>query len=196
MSRFRFSATIASLMLLVSATVPGVRAEPNSQTQHIDFEFPTGFSEPRPLGSEALGLFYPAQAPPGSEQMRITLVELDTERIEWLNMSNQELMSYLKHLFLGVNSPARSYQQRTILGQPLAGEVHLRQKPQGVSYLELYVVPLSTGHHILLAFESDTQMPLQKTEEAIQTITQSLQERPPQPRKRRSPPRRSPLDPL
>jgi hypothetical protein len=185
---------IASLAWLATTVAPAaVRSELSEQTQTaslaleassaptrevlgVAFKSPEGFSEVRELGRRTTGIVYPETATE-SPHMMVRFAELESDSESWVKISPSEQMMLAKYLFLGNNSPAGDYSQRTFFGKPLAGEAQTIRTRDGYRYIELFVVPLEKSERkIAIAFESDTRLPLVTVETAINTVTESLQE--------------------
>lgn len=139
------------------------------------FETPLGFSDLKPIGEEGIGVLYPATAAKGSQQLLITLVELSADQLELLRMDDAQLLSYIRYLHFGINAPTRQYQQRRFQDQTLTGEVQITRNNH---IMELYLVPLSDGSKLVVAFESDPELPLMLVENTIQSVSRSLREDP------------------
>ena len=146
------------------------------------FETPIGFSDLRQIGDQGIGVLYPATAGKGSQRLLITLVELHAEQLELLRMDEPQLLSYVRYLHFGINAPVRQYQQRRFRDQTLTGTV---QMTQDNNIMELYLLPLSDGSKLVVAFEIDPELPLMQVEETIKSVTQSLREDPKEFKKRR-----------
>ncbi len=179
-NRFFPCSTIAGLVVSATCLMPGVGQTQTLQTHLtplVRFETPTGFSSLQPLGRETLGVIYPASSSTGVPQFVIRLAVLDSE-FTFSDINGQEAMGLIKHRFLGISTPAQTYQQRQFLGQTIQGEVQMQRTYQGVVATEIYVVPLSVGRKLMIAFEADTQMPLMQVENIINTVASTLEEVP------------------
>ena len=191
MTQFRMlPAAIASLMVLTPVLMPLpslAQATPTPETQArrqakrqthfangLIFETPVGFSEVKSLGKDTVGVV----AQKGSRKLKIRMATLTADWLELLNMEDEELLSYAKTTYLGINSPAREYHQRQFLGQTLTGELQYQRTNRGYNIVEIYLVPLSDGSKVMLALEADTYLPLPHVEYAFRTVSRSMREDP------------------
>lgn len=173
-----------SLLLTIPFTIPCYASASNqtqSQQIHVTpavrFETPAGFSELQPLGRGTLGVVYPAAALADHSQFVIRLAVLEgSSAFSFLDA--QELLSYVKYSFLGLNAPSQGWQRRQVWGQVIQGEILMQPSHRGMFTTELYVVPLSSGRQLILAFEADTQLPLRQVETVITTVITTLVEVP------------------
>jgi hypothetical protein len=183
-------AAIATLLLLTptlippsslaqepSTAQPSTRRIPKRQTHvasGVVFETPLGFSEVKSLGNDTVGVV----AQKDSRALKIRMAILNPEWPELLNMADEELLSYAKTTYLGINAPAREYHQRRFLGQTLTGEVQYKRTNRGYTVVEIYLLPLSNGAKVVLALEADTDLPLPQVEYAFRTVSQTMREDP------------------
>lgn len=160
--------------------VVGEQTETNQthQIYSVIFETPTGFSEAQSLGSESVGVLFPAEASKGSQQFSVSMLTLEPRFISFLNMEEDELRGYIKYLYLGNQDPSKTYHRRTFFETEITGETQLRRTNRGYSVNEIYLVPLQAGYKVAIFFEADSQMPLMEVERMIDTVTQSLREDP------------------
>lgn len=142
------------------------------QAGGLMFETPANFSEVQPLRNNTVGVISDDQ------RMKVRMMPLEPETLSFLNMEDDELMDYVKYFFLGINTPSNQYTQRRFLNRSVTGELQTQRHRQGFTTTELYLVPLSAGHKVAIAFEADHQLPLMKVEETINTVAQSLREDP------------------
>lgn len=193
--RFFATSAIASLVLFATAMVPAaVRSEssdidktpigrsqsqsiqPLQETLGVAFISPEGFSEVRELERRTTGIVYPENSTQ-RPLMTVRFAEMNSNPDGWVKFNPSEQMMYAKYLFLGNNSPAGEYSQRTFFGKALAGEAQTIRTREGYRYIELFIVPLEKSQRqIAIAFESDTRLPLATVETAIDTVTESLEE--------------------
>ena len=173
-------AAIASLVLVSTCWVSDrvqAQVQQSYRTPDVSFETPAGFSKLQALGRGTMGVVYPASGSEDNARFAIRLAVLEGSSI-YSNMDSQELMYFLKHSFLGINAPAQAYQQRRFLGKMRRGEVQMYRTNRGVVASEIYMVPLSVGRQLMIAFEADTQLPLIQVETVINTVAATLQEVP------------------
>ena len=184
--RFTPLVTIAPLLMTtIPVAVPDI-----VQAQEVQvyagggfiFETPVGFSDLKPIGDAGFGVLYPATAAKGSQRLLITLVDLRVEDLVLLRMDEEQLFSYVKYLHFGLSGSAYQYQQRQFMGQALRGQVQVKSNQHIV---ELYLVPLSDGSKLAVAFEIDPELPLMLVENTITAVTRSLREDPKAFKKRR-----------
>ncbi len=157
-------------------------ALPTYTLQGVSFETPVPFSEPLAVGRRGVVVIYPASAPSsGGQQFRITLIELGTGMAGFTDLNEAELMHLVRFSLLGVTSPPVGVKERLLMGRLLQGEVIVKRTYRGESYLELYLLPLSTGFTVAIAFEADARMPAEQVENIIATVGRTLREVPPDP---------------
>ncbi len=142
------------------------------QAAGLIFQTPTGFSEVQVLRNNTVGVV--------SEDQRLTIkmMPLAPETLAFLNMEGAELMNYVKYFFLGINSPSSNYPQRRFFNRSVTGELQIKRNNRGFAMTEIYLVPLSAGHKVAIAFEADDLLPIMQVEETINTVAKSLQEDP------------------
>jgi hypothetical protein len=155
---------------------PAVLVRPENRQIHkaggLIFETPAGFSEVQTLKNDTVGVV--------SDNQRITvrMMPLAPDTLSFLNMEDAELMNYVKYFFLGINAPSTNYPQRHFLDRPVTGELQIQRHQAGFTTTEIYLVSLSAGYKVAIAFEADDQLPIMQVEETINTVAQSLQEDP------------------
>lgn len=178
---------ISVLSGILPATPPAiVWATTTTHTiQSVAFETPFPFSAPVPLGREGVGVLYPATASRGGQQFKITLLQLGPDVTGWTQLSDAELMNLLRFSFMGISAPPSGFKERTLMGRLLRGEVLLKKTSVRESYLEVYLLPLSTGETLVVTFEADTRMPLAQVEEIITTVGRTMRELPPDPKRQK-----------
>jgi hypothetical protein len=160
------------------ATVP---VDPNAPLNHeavgVSFTTPPGFSKVKTLEKGLTGVVYP-ETKGSRPQLVVRLAEMNNVMGDWVRLNEQEMMSYARFLFLGNNNPGREFNQRTFMGKPLMGEVRTQPSNYGFRYVEIYLLPLSEDRTVAIAFEADTQLPLQQVEDTINTVADSIKELP------------------
>ncbi len=139
----------------------------------IRFTPSLSFSEPTAVKT-GVAVLYPATATPGSEDFRITLIDLPAGNFEE-NLNDVEMSQWVRFSLLNTTSPPDRQVERTILGKRLIGDVQYRQSRRP-TYEEMYIVPLSTGRQLIVTFEATAQMPLEQVESMISAVSQSMQE--------------------
>jgi hypothetical protein len=179
---------IAALVLVTSApfsdaapataeTAPAqVSQQTQYQTQGVIFEAPPGFSDLKPLGGKTVGIVLPSgQARPVS----VRLAELKPDSIGMATLEPREFAEYARYSFFGITSTPKQHKTRRFLGQEVTGDVLVQSNNGSTTYLEFYVVPLTLGRQLAIAFEADTELPVYLLEKTIQTVAKSMREIPP-----------------
>jgi hypothetical protein len=154
------------------------------QTQGVLFETPPGFSALQPLGGQTVGVTFPAAAA-GARQVTVRLMEIQPDQLGLSSLSPREFSEYVRYRFFGLTSTPQSSQTRRFLGQAVTGEVLMQPQRGSVSYLELYLIPLSRQRQLAIAFEADAELPVAILEQTIQTVAESLREDPKAKRRRK-----------
>lgn len=174
----------------LGSTAPVLQAEPvpmpvaapsdrnTVAAQGVTFTTPVPFSEPIPMGTDAVGVLYPATATPGGQQFLIRLINFTPDSLQASYLSEPELASYVRYRFLGSSGQAQGIRERLLLGNYLQGDVQLKRQSNKVAYVELYLVQLTNGQRLAIAFEADTRMPGAQVEQIISTVAQSMRELP------------------
>lgn len=141
----------------------------------IKFQTLLPFSDPQKIGLEAVVLVHPPDSNPGEEQMEITLVRVSQVLQESLENNDAEVLAYVKTTFFGISEPASLSLKRFILGNELVGESQDINFPRDAD-LEYYLVPLSDGDKIFMAFKWGLDFPREQVEAVIDTVTKSFKE--------------------
>lgn len=191
-------ATITTRLHAEPLSVPAAATTQASNTvvaQGVTFTTPVPFSEPIPMGTDAVGILYPATATPGGQQFLIRLIKFTPDSLQASYLSDTELASYVRFRFLGSSGQAQGVRERLLLNNYLQGDVQLKRQSNKVAYVELYTVQLANGQRLAIAFEADTRMPGEQVEQIISTVAQSMQEVPldRKPKSKRDRPRRTPF---
>lgn len=143
----------------------------------VTFNSPEQFSTPMAASQQGVALLYPATATPGNEDFKVTLRSLPPNNAILDSLSESELQQWARYTQLGLQRQADGQIERTILGRRLVGDLQIeRSRRQMVT--EVYILPLSTGHRLLLTFETNPHLSLQKADALIGTIASSMQELP------------------
>lgn len=146
------------------------------QTQGVIFEAPPGFSDLQPLGGKTVGIVLPSgQARPVS----VRLAELKPDTLGMATLEPREFAEYARYSFFGITSTPKQRKTRRFLSQDVTGDVLLQSTNGSTTYLEFYVVPLTLGRQLAIAFETDTELPVYLLEKTIQTVAGSMREIPP-----------------
>jgi hypothetical protein len=143
----------------------------------VTFDSPEPFSAPMSMPQETVAVLYPATATPGNEDFKVSLRSLPPKDIITESLSDEEFAQWARIALQGRNRPPVGRVERTILGRPLIGDVQIDQsRRQMVS--EVFVLSLTSGHRLLITFESSQQLALPKMEGFITHIANSMQEIP------------------
>jgi hypothetical protein len=152
-------------------------AEPTYTLLGVSFSSPERFSSPIAAPQQGVSLLYPATSTPGNEDFKVTLRSLPPKDAILDALSEAELQQWARYTQLGLQRQPDGKIERTILGRRLIGDLQIdRSRRQMVS--EIYILSLSTGHRLLLTFETNQRLSLQKAEDLIGTIATSMEELP------------------
>jgi hypothetical protein len=146
-------------------------------TQGVIFETPPGFSSLKPMGRQTVGVIFPAAAAQ-SQHVSVRLLEIQPTTLGISALGPRELATYVRFNVLGITTTPRDHQTRQFLGQMVTGDVLMQAKNGSMSYLEFYLVPMSLGRQLAIAFETDTELPVAVLAQTIQTVCASLREDP------------------
>lgn len=172
-----------ALTLLVSPSLPisaQVNVSPGTRVYNllgITFTPSISLSTPIPV-RDGVAVLYPATATPGNEDFRVTLIDLPINNLQE-NMNDIEMSQWVRFSLLNITTPPDGKIERVILGKRLVGDIQLKLAKRE-TYQEIYLVPLSSRHQLVLTFEADARLPLQTTESLINTVSQTMQEIPPE----------------
>jgi hypothetical protein len=81
----------------------------------------------------------------------------------------------VKATFLGATTPATKSVERSFLGRKVVGEAQSTSIPKK-GELELYLIPLSDGDKLAIAFTRDAAFAKEKADSIISAVAQSLKE--------------------
>ncbi len=165
---------ITLLISLLTVQISGA-AKGEHTWGKISFQTPVDFSNPQKLGLDAVALMHPPDCGLGKGQMEISLVAVPKDMAESLGNKDAEILSYVKTTFLGSAVPAAKTVERSFLGKKVAGEAQTTSIPKK-SELELYLVPLSDGDKVTVAFKWDAAFPKEKADSVIAKVAQSFKE--------------------
>jgi hypothetical protein len=157
------------------------QAQPESTQAYalmgVSFDSPEPFSAPIAMPQSSVAVLYPATATPGNEDFKVSLRSLPPNDLISERLSEGEFSQWARIALQNPNRPPVGQIERTILGRRLIGDVSIGQsRRQTVS--EMFVLSLTSGHRLLITFESTQQLPLSKLERFITTISSSMQEIP------------------
>ncbi|MBU1568175.1 MAG: hypothetical protein KJ630_21445 [Proteobacteria bacterium] len=143
----------------------------------VAFNSPVPFSPPKEIGMDAVALLYPAKSKLGQSQLEVTLVALPKEMQESFANNDVEIANYVKGTFLASAKSSEKTTKRTFLGIQAVGEIQSTSIPKS-STLELYLLPLSDGDKIAVAFSKDSAMASDAAEGIIKMIASTFKEVP------------------
>jgi hypothetical protein len=127
------------------------------------------------VGLDAITVTDPPDALLGKALMEITLVAISKEMRESLGSSDSEVLGYVKSTFLGTSGPADKEVQRNFLDRTVSGEL-LSTKIPAPREIEVYLVPLSGGESVAVAFCRGLSAPREKFEALIETAVRTFRE--------------------
>jgi len=165
---------IVLLLFFFSVHTAGAQTAEH-QWGKIGFQVPLAFSSPKEIGMDAAAMQHPPESPPGKGQMEITLVGVSKGLQESLENKDEEIRKYVKGTFLGSVEPATRKTERTFLGKKVVGEGQTLSIPRK-GELEFYLVPLSDGDKVAVAFFWDPAFPKEKVDSVIAKVAESLKE--------------------
>jgi hypothetical protein len=167
-------ALVMLFIALVSVPISGA-ANVDQQWWKISFQVPVAFSTPQKVGLDAAALVYPPESGLGQGQMEITLVAVPKDMAESLGNQDAEILTYVKTTFLGATAPVSRSVERSFLGKKVAGAAQSTSIPKK-GELEIYLIPLSDGDKVAVAFSRDTAFARDKADSIITTVAQSFKE--------------------
>jgi hypothetical protein len=162
---------------VLKVSLPSNPQRQQYQTQGVIFETPLGFSPLKPLGGETTGVIFPAAAAQ-TRHVSIRLLEINPSDLGISALGPRELAEYVRFNILGITTTPRFHQTRQFMGQAVTGDVLMQPQNSGMSYLELYLVPMTLDRQLAIAFEADTELPVGLLEQTITTVSASLREDP------------------
>ena len=130
-------------------------------------------SDAEDIGVDAKQFTYPANVEPDKVELQIVFVNFDVESQKNMNMSDTELVSYVKSTFLGTSKAAESTKERQIMDIKSAGEI-LKTKIPVASNIEIHIITLQNNTKIAIAFKSVSTINSEILENVISEITSSL----------------------
>lgn len=148
---------------------------PTYTIKNITFQTPVELSDPINIGLEAFGMSYPKDAKLGEETFEIRLIFITKEMLTNMPMDNDELLQYVKSVFLGTTKKAEKY-NRDFLGKTITGEIISKKIPKPLG-MEVYLLTLKNESKLAIAFLYDKAMDSKNVEGIISTIASTLQEK-------------------
>jgi hypothetical protein len=131
------------------------------------------FSGPTEIGVDAILFGFPHDAEAGKEKMTVTFVQFSPEAQLNMQMTDAELLSYVKSTFLGTSRPAVSSKERTIFGKKSVGEI-LSSKIPSPSNLEIHLITLNDSSKICIGFKSSAEITAEQSEAMIFEVINNL----------------------
>jgi hypothetical protein len=127
------------------------------------------------IGLDAVTVTDPPDAPLGKPLMEITLVEISEEMRQSLGGSDTEVLNYVKSTFLGTTKPAEKEVVRTFHRRTVSGELLSTKIPEPRE-IEVYLIPLSGGESVAVAFCRSHSVPREKFEALVTTAARTFLE--------------------
>ncbi len=149
----------------------------------VIFEAPAGFSELKSLGNQTMGVVFPAAAQ--ERRVSVRLVELQPNQRGFSELGPGEWSNYVRFSYFGLTTPPQSRKARRFFGQEVLGDVIMRPANGSMAYLEFYLIPLTEERQLAIAFETDTELPIQWFEDTVNKVAATLREDPDLKRKRK-----------
>lgn len=141
----------------------------------ITFDCPVEFSQPIEIGLDAVSLLYPPEADFKTGQIEITLVAVSKGMKEDLGNAEVDVIEYVKAVFLGTAKPPLETIDRSFLGNIITGQLLDIAIPQE-GMMEFYLVSLSRGDSVAMAFRWNISVQKEKVEKIISMVSSTLRE--------------------
>jgi hypothetical protein len=164
----------AILLLCSAATFAGAGMN-HTSWRTVSFDTPTAMSLPVEIGLDAVTVTEPPDALHGKALMEVSLVAIPKDLRESLENSDSEVLNYVKSTFLGTSKPADKAVERSFLNSKVSGEL-LSSKIPAPREIEVYLIPLSGGASVAVAFCRGLSVPREKFESLIETVARSFRE--------------------
>ena len=110
----------------------------------VTFKSPVEFSQPVEVGLDAVSLLNPPNVDFKTVQIEITLVAVPKNMKEDLGNTDEDVIEYVKAVFLGTTEPPLETMDRSFLENTITGQVLDMAIPHD-GLMEFYLVPLSNG---------------------------------------------------
>lgn len=169
-----FSSVLSVLALLLLIAPEGLAANTEHTWGKISFQTGIPFSEPQDIGLDAVALVHPPESSMGEEQIEITLASVSQVLQESME-NDEDIIAYVKTALFGVPDPASATIARVFQGQQVTGQTQSIDFPQNAE-LEYYLLPLSDGSKIFVAFKWVLNFSRAQVEEIISTVSLSFKE--------------------
>lgn len=140
----------------------------------LAFKLHLKFSAPIKSGMDAYTFSYPDAPGTGGEKFEITLVFMDKDMIDSLNMTENEQYMYVKSVYFGTSDDADKKIERTFMGTKITGE-YLECSIPRESTLELFIIPLKNGGKLAAGFKK-YDLDKEASEKIIDEFANSLSE--------------------
>ncbi len=127
-------------------------------------------------GIDAQQFCYPAKVENQDFSLFVTFVRFDAESQKNMNMSDNELIDYVKSTFLGTAKPAEKIAERIIMGQKSSGQL-LKSKIPTPSNIEIHLITLQDSTKFAISFKSNNSVSSEDFEKIIIETTSSLKMR-------------------
>lgn len=143
----------------------------------VAFKSPVEFSQPIEIGMDAVSLLNPPNSDFKTLQTEITLVAVPKNMKEDLGNTDEDIIEYVKAVFLGTTEPPRKTVDRSLLENTITGQVLDVVIPyEGM--MECYLIPLSKGDSLAIAFRWNLSVQKEEVEKIISIVLSTLREIP------------------
>jgi hypothetical protein len=175
--KFVFGCSFALMVVLLSLFTVQISGAENADHKwwKIGFQVPVAFSTPQKVGMDAAAMVHPPESGLGKGQMEITLVEVPKDMQASFGNQDAEILTYVKATFLGATAPAARSVERTFLGKKVVGAAQSTSIPKP-GELEIYLIPLSGGDKVAVAFSRDAAFAKDRADRIIAAVAQSFKE--------------------
>ena len=143
----------------------------------VTFKSPVEFSQPVEVGLDAVSLLNPPNADFKTVQIEITLVAVPKNMKEDLGNTDEDVIEYIKAVFLGTTEPPLETMDRSFLENTITGQVLDMAIPHD-GLMEFYLVPLSNGDSLSIAFRWNLSIQREEVEKIISMVSSTLKEIP------------------
>ena len=141
----------------------------------LAFSTPVEFSPPVEIGLDAVGFLTPKNATMPNATLELRMVHITREMLESFGGSKEEALNYVRITFFGTAETGSPLASRNMLGAEVAGTTQAVTIPRhGV--LELYLLPLSKGAHVVIGLFCYDTKSQQLVQETMDMIAETLHE--------------------
>lgn len=162
-------------MLLISAGFLAAENRYPVAVAGVTLETPVPFSQSSSIGLDAYSAFYPAGAKPGAKEFEITFVFFSVQMQGDTGFSGREMLDYARSIFLGMGRPANESKTRVLAGKETKGDIDSTSIPHPAQ-LEIYLLSLTDGRKLALAFKASAAMDKSQAEKIIAAAAQTFAE--------------------